>query len=139
MISKSNIFAKRTKIYFGIIANKDMKQTTKSTRKGINKKINWSNVRFFSVIFGLLFCCYSLLLRNNQVFFFRNQLWAQRFFVDIYDHDDFVNNIEHRYSYTKLLFSFKPLKTTYWFTPEEIEKYRLNLVDEALEKEKKLR
>ena len=113
-----------------------MKQTTKSTRKGINKKINWFNVRYLSMVFGLVLCGYLSLHRNNQVFFFRNQLWAQRFFVDIYDHDDFVNNIEDRYSYIRLLFSFKPLKTTYWFTPEEIEKYRLNLVDEALEKEK---
>lgn len=33
----------------------------------------------------------------------------------------------------EMVFSFKPIKSRYWYTEEEIQKYQLNLVDEASE------
>ena len=37
---------------------------------------------------------------------------------------DRVNNVIDRYSYNKMLFSFKPLKLEYWFTKEEIKYFK---------------
>lgn len=54
-------------------------------------------------------------------------------FVDTEYHDEFVDNIYERYSYYDYFFSFKPLKSEYWFTEEEVNKYQLELVDKAVE------
>ena len=49
------------------------------------------------------------------------------------NHDSFVKDIYNRYTYYDYFFSFKPLKSEYWFTKEEVNKYQLKLVDKAVE------
>ena len=91
------------------------------------------NIRFWIVLcVVMLGLCFYGIYRNNKVFSYRNQLVIQRMFVDIEYHDDFIEKIEKRYTYTDMFLSFKPLESKYWFTREEVEKYKLNLVDEAV-------
>ena len=54
-------------------------------------------------------------------------------YVDIENRDSFVKDIYNRYTYYDYFFSFKPLKSEYWFTKEEVKKYQLKLVDKAVE------
>lgn len=70
----------------------------------------------------------------TSVFDYITQLSIQRMFVDTEYHDEFVNNIYERYSYYDYFFSFKPMESKYWFTEEEVNKYKLELVDESLVK-----
>lgn len=92
----------------------------------------------------VLFICLSILLvlsvyfliRNNNVLYFRvtyvrnayNYLHKtlhccinEEDLNEYYKLCDKVNNAIDRYSYEKMLFSFKPLKLEYWFTEEEIK------------------
>lgn len=83
------------------------------------------------VIAPLLVICYYGIYRNNKVLAYKNQLWVQRLWMDCDNHDDYIRDIESRYTYFDFFFSFKPIKSKYWFTQEEIERYKLELVDEA--------
>ncbi len=88
-------------------------------------------IKILSTIFILLAICYYGMYRNHKVFSYRSQLWVQRLWMDYDKHDDYIREIENRYTYYDFFFSFKPMKSKYWFTQEEIDKYRLELVDEA--------
>lgn len=95
----------------------------------------------------VLFICLSILLvlnvsfliRNDNVLDFRlnyisnayNYLYKTLHCcineedLDKYDKlCDKVHNAIDRYSYKKMLFSFKPLKLEYWFTKEEIKYFK---------------
>ena len=88
-------------------------------------------IKTLSTILILLAICFYGVYRNNKVFSYRSQLWVQRLWMDYDKHDDYIKEIESRYTYFDFFFSFKPMKSKYWFTQEEIDKYRLELVDEA--------
>lgn len=81
----------------------------------------------------LLAICYYGLYRSMIVKTYKDQLGLQRLWMDLDNHESFINNIENRYTYWDFFFSFKPMKSEYWFTREEIEKYKLELVDKASE------
>lgn len=95
----------------------------------------------------VLFICLSILLvlsiyfliRNDNVLDFRLNYVRNAYDYlyktlhccineeDLYEYDklcDIVWDAIDRYSYEKMLFSFKPLKLEYWFTEEEIEYLR---------------
>ena len=82
-----------------------------------------------SILIGF---CFYFGWCNNQVFAYRNQLFVQRLWMGYDIHQEYIDRIEHRYTYMEMLFSFKPIKSCYWYTEEEIQKYQLNLVDEAI-------
>lgn len=88
---------------------------------------------FLALIVVVCFGYYGI-FRSFKVFDYITQLSIQRMFVDIEYHDEFVNNIYERYSYYDYFFSFKPMESKYWFTEEEVNKYKLELVDESLVK-----
>ena len=90
--------------------------------------------RFFLI--SLMFVVglgYYGIFRNNKVLSYKMQLSVQRLYVDTKYYHEFKENILGRYTYFDFLFSFKPLKSKYWFTEEEVEKYELERVDEASE------
>ena len=91
-------------------------------------------LKFIALVL-LVFSVYFL-IRNNNVFDFRinygrkayNYLYKtlrcctnEKDIDEYYKLRDRVNNAIDRYSYDKMLFSFKPLKLEYWFTEEEIK------------------
>lgn len=80
----------------------------------------------------ILFCYYGM-FRSTKALHYINQLSIQRLYMDIERHDSFVKDIYNRYTYYDYFFSFKPLKSEYWFTKEEVNKYQLELVDMAVE------
>jgi hypothetical protein len=88
-------------------------------------------IKTLSTILILLAICYYGMYRNHKVSSYKSQLWVQRLWMDYDKHDDYIREIENRYTYYDFFFSFKPMKSKYWFTQEEIDKYRLELVDEA--------
>lgn len=98
------------------------------------RKIPFSAILFWFFLLFLVGLCYYAIYRNNKVFHYRNQLIVQRLFIDGDIHDEFINKIEKRYTYNEMFFSFKPLESKYWFTDEEVKKYRLDLVDEVCNK-----
>ena len=53
--------------------------------------------------------------------------------MDLERHDSFVEDIYGRYTYYDYFFSFKPLKSEYWFTKDEVDKYQLELVDKIID------
>lgn len=76
----------------------------------------------------LFIICIYLLIRNNKVYEFRNYL------IDLackYNCNEIAKgNLDYisayewfvdKYTYDKMLFSFKPLKLESWYTKEEIE------------------
>ena len=88
---------------------------------------------FLSIL--LVFSVYFL-IRNDNVLYFRlnyvrnayNYLRKTLYCCtneedldEYYKLRDRVNNAIDRYSYDKMLYSFKPLKLEYWFTEEEIK------------------
>ena len=87
--------------------------------------------RFYILLVLLVGLCYYFLWRNNQVLAYRNQLFVQRLWRDYDIHQEYIDSREHRYTYMEMVFSFKPIESRYWYTEEEIQKYQLNLVDEA--------
>ena len=84
------------------------------------------------MIFSLGFCYYGL-FRSIKALHYINQLSIQRLYMDIENHDSFVKDIYNRYTYYDYFFSFKPLKSKYWFSEEEVDKYKLELVDNVVE------
>lgn len=88
--------------------------------------------RFYILLFLLVGFCFYFAWRNNQVFAYRNQLCVQRLWMSYDIHQEYIDSIENRYTYMEMVFSFKPIKSRYWYTEEEIQKYQLNLVDEAM-------
>lgn len=88
-------------------------------------------IKILSTIFILLAICYYGMYRSCKVNSYIRQLWVQRLWMDYDKHDDYIKEIENRYTCYDYFFSFKPMKSKYWFTQEEIDKYRLELVDEA--------
>lgn len=95
------------------------------------KKIDTYLICFWFTFVSLITLCFYGMYRNNMVLSYRDQLSIQSIFVDIDYHDEFVDNIYKRYSYMDMFLSFRPMKSKYWFTNEEIEKYELERVDEA--------
>ena len=87
----------------------------------------------FLVVLILVSMCYYGLYRNMRVKSYKDQLVVQRLWMDLDNHDDYIKNIESRYTYWDFFFSFKPMESRYWFSQEEIDKYQLELVDEASE------
>ena len=87
---------------------------------------------FLFLIVVISFCYYGV-FRSTKALHYINQLSVQRMYVDIEHHDSFVKDIYNRYTYCDYFFSFKPLKSEYWFTKEEVNKYQLKLVDKAVE------
>lgn len=85
---------------------------------------------FFIVVMSL---CYYGVFRSIKALHYINQLSIQRLYMDIERHDCFVKDIYNRYTYYDYFFSFKPLKSEYWFTKDEVDKYQLELVDKAVE------
>lgn len=77
-----------------------------------------------------LILCVGFLIRNNKVFKFRMYLCSlcseyeyRRIDKDIFNSEYtafewFLN----KHSYSKMLFSFYPLKLEYWYTEEKIKK-----------------
>lgn len=84
------------------------------------------------IVYLLVGFCYYGIYRNNRVFAYKNQLVVQRLWMDCDNHDAYIREIENRYSYLDFFFSFKPIESKYWFKEEEIKKYKLELVDEAI-------
>ena len=97
---------------------------------------------FLSIIVVVLIYLFYLLFRNNKVLNFRYLIiegsynYVKNFIdTDRYDtvqeydeHEhqyrrlmDKAHNTINKYSYDKMLFSFKPLKLEKWFSSEEIE------------------
>lgn len=72
---------------------------------------------------------YYGLYRNEQTYLFRHRLRWQTLALKADKFQEYKDSIYPRYSYTDFMYSFKPLKVKYWYTEEEIEKYKLYLVD----------
>lgn len=66
--------------------------------------------------------------RDSAVFNFRTQLFFQHWYVEDEYQDEYLRLIS-TYTRDTLLYSTKPLRTKYWFTEEQIEKYKLYMVD----------
>lgn len=92
---------------------------------------------FIGICFGLLLFATYLAWRNNRVLKFRlyilnemhnhvqfklstNQLPTEAFINTLITMDSKRDSIWYKHSYDSMLYSFKPLKLNYWFTPEEI-------------------
>ena len=76
----------------------------------------------------ILFFYYGL-YRNEQTYLFRHRLRWQALALKADKFQEYNDSICSRYSYNDFMYSFKPLKVKYWYTEEEIEKYKLYLVD----------
>lgn len=99
-------------------------------------KVNKYNLRLYAdllVVLILVSICYYGLYRSMIVKSYKDQLGIQRLWMDLDNHENFIKDIENRYTYFDFFFSFKPMKSKYWFTQEEIDKYKLELVDKASE------
>lgn len=90
-------------------------------------------IKTLLMIAPLLAICYYGIYRCIIVKSYTNQLVVQRLWMDLDNHENFIKDIESRYTYWDFFFSFKPMKSKYWFTQKEIERYKLELVDEASE------
>ena len=86
---------------------------------------------FLIILFVVGFCYYGI-YRNNKVLAFKMQMSIQKLYMDRDDYNFFKDTICTRYTYLDYLLSFRPLKSKYWFSEEEIRKYKLELVDEAV-------
>lgn len=96
----------------------------------MKKRISLSLLIFYIVMGVVISFLYYGLYRNEQTFSFHKKLLCQSFALKADKIQEYNDSICYRYSYTDFLFSFKPLKVKYWYTEEEIEKYKLYLVDE---------
>ena len=73
---------------------------------------------------------YYGLYRNEQTYLFRHRVrWHTLLALKADKFKEYNDSIYSRYSYNDFMYSFKPLKVKYWYTEEEIEKYKLYLVD----------
>lgn len=77
------------------------------------------------ILLTLWVIAFSLFIRNQLVWGFRIKLtklcYARELeHTDKYDFE-YTLDLNNKYSYTRMLFSFKPLKLKYWFTEEEIK------------------
>ena len=89
------------------------------------------NKYFLFLVVVVSFCYYGI-FRSIKALHYINQLSVQRLYMDIERHDCFVKDIYNRYTYYDYFFSFKPLKSEYWFTKDEVDKYQLELVDKVV-------
>lgn len=92
----------------------------------MKRRINFSRPVFWAII---LFLFYFGVYRNNQTCLFKMRLIEQAFELKSDKLQEYNDSIYPRYSYMDFMFSFKPFKVKYWYTEEEIEKYKLYLVD----------
>lgn len=87
------------------------------------------------VVIFLGFIYFYLLIRNKKVYLFREYLRV-RAYDEIHrvlkeDIDKFEPLLEEwsyaykRHSYSKMVFIPRPLKSSYWFTEEEVKKFNL--------------
>ena len=90
------------------------------------------NKYFLFLIIVVSFGYYGI-FRSMKVFHYISQLSIQRLYMDIERHDSFIKDIYGRYTYYDYFFSFKPLKSEYWFTKNEVDKYQLELVDKTVD------
>ena len=90
------------------------------------------NKYFLFLIIVVSFSCYGI-FRSIKALHYINQLSVQRLYMDLERHDSFVEDIYGRYTYYDYFFSFKPLKSEYWFTKDEVDKYQLELVDKIID------
>lgn len=84
----------------------------------------------------ILLCClqialvgsFYMLYRNDKVYIFRTEIfWMCYEYEDrhMFDSHDFSYKWFHgKYSYSQMVFSFRPLKLENWYTKEELEKIR---------------
>ena len=77
------------------------------------------------ILLTLWVIAFSLFIRNQLVWGFRIKLIKLRYareleHIDKYDFK-YTLDLNNKYSYTRMLFSFKPLELKYWFTEEEIK------------------
>ena len=89
--------------------------------------------KYFLFLIVVVSFGYYIIFRGMKAFSYISQLSVQRLYMDSERHESFVEDIYGRYTFYDYLFSFKPLKSEYWFTKEEVDKYQLELVDEAAE------
>lgn len=85
-------------------------------------------ILFYCTYFVFLFQCLYILNRNNKVAAFRGKLIDMSSEYNkrrINEHDfDYKCAYEwflNKYTYKRMLYSFKPLKLEAWFTEEEIK------------------
>ena len=95
--------------------------------------MKYSFTIYFLFLIVIISLCYYGVFRSIEALHYINQLSIQRLYMDIERHDSFVKDIYNRYTYYDYFFSFKPLKSEYWFTKEEVDKYKLELVDKVVE------
>ena len=88
--------------------------------------------KYFLFLIVVVFFGYYGVFRSIKALHYINQLSVQRLYMDIERHDCFVKDIYNRYTYYDYFFSFKPLKSEYWFTKDEVDKYQLELVDKVV-------
>lgn len=87
---------------------------------------------FLALVVVVSFGYYGI-FRSMKAFHYISQLSVQRLYMDSERRESFVKDIYGRYTYYDYFFSFKPLKSEYWFTKDEVDKYQLELVDKAVE------
>lgn len=65
--------------------------------------------------------------RNNKVYDFRMRIIDLTHSGIMLDEELFYKRmyLSDKHSYNKMLYSFKPLKLEYWYTPEEIKLIKL--------------
>lgn len=65
--------------------------------------------------------------RNNKVYDFRMEIIDLTHSGIMLDKELFYKRmyLSDKHSYNKMLYSFKPLKLEYWYTPEEIKLIKL--------------
>jgi hypothetical protein len=88
---------------------------------------------YFLALVVVVFFSYYGAFRSVKALHYINQLSVQRLYMDSEHHDSFIKDIYNRYTYYDYFFSFKPLKSKYWFTEEEVNEYQLELVDKVVE------
>lgn len=98
----------------------------------MKRRISLSLPVFYIVMWTIIsFLFYFGVYRNNLTYSFRYRLVWQTLALKADKIQEYKDSIYSRYSYTDFMFSFKPLKVKYWYTEEEIEKYKLYLVDKV--------
>lgn len=95
----------------------------------MKKRTNFSLRILSIVLMTMISFFYYGLYRNEQTYLFRHRLRWHTLALKAYKFKEYNDSIYSRYSYNDFMYSFKPLKVKYWYTEEEIEKYKLYLVD----------
>lgn len=79
-------------------------------------KMNMEILAILILVYIFTFYMFYLLIRNDKVLNLRINI----IYLELCNKIT-IGKYSKRYSYSKMLFSFKPLKLKYWFTEEEIK------------------